>query len=227
MWGKHVLLLAVEWLTYISGILPGLLPYVVIFLMSWLFKVWLGRIREEDHAKYQKELATLRANLGTRSTKELLVHELQFQKEFEVYKELWKAALKYAIDLNNFCGVPLVPPQASPEALDQALEASYNCLRDTVYDNRPFYSPGVYKIAINMMDNELFKCLHLHYDKQKLAGLQGAESNEERCQLELQQAEIPGRFKKHLNELCDAIRNRVWTSAYDQPSDEAVGSANE
>ncbi|MCJ7543355.1 MAG: hypothetical protein MUP47_02125 [Phycisphaerae bacterium] len=213
--------ITMQWLlSFLSGLVA---TPIVIGLAAWFGKVWAGRILEKDRAKYQTSMETILADLRTRDTKELLVHRLQFEKEFEVYKELWTAALKYAVALNSVCGPKLVAPQVSSQDLEQALEASYNRLRDTVHDNRPFYSPDVYTIAKNMLD-ALFGPLQIRTDLQKLAGLQGKEFNNERNQLLLEQAEIPGKFRKHLDELCLAIRRRVWSttsSGWDRPPNPA------
>jgi hypothetical protein len=89
--------MAMEWVTNISSILTP----IVIGLAAWLGKVWAGRILEMDRAKYTTIMENILADLRTRDTKELQVHRLQFEKEFEVYKELWTAALKYAEALNK------------------------------------------------------------------------------------------------------------------------------
>lgn len=137
-----------EWGSYISGIVT---TPVVVGLAAWIGKVWAGRILEKDRAKYQTSMETLLADLRTTNTKELLVHQLQFEKEFGVYKELWIAALGLARAGSNFRMLQM-GPLASPDEIRKEIEDSYGRLRDTVFDNRPFYEPEVYEIAKAMLN---------------------------------------------------------------------------
>jgi hypothetical protein len=124
-----------EWPDYISIPLSGIgATTIVVGLAAWLGKIWAGHILEKDRAKYQTSMETLLADLRTANTKELLVHQLQFQKEFEVYKELWTAALGLARAGSNFRMLQMGPP-ASPDEIRQEVETSYGRLRDTVFDN--------------------------------------------------------------------------------------------
>lgn len=80
------------WQDWVLGGLTG--SGVILVLSSWLGKVWANRILEKDRIHFQTKMETLLEDLRTQDRKELFVHQLQFEKEFDVYIRLWKAVLK-------------------------------------------------------------------------------------------------------------------------------------
>src|SRR4030042_5993789 len=80
-----------DWGNYISGGITA--TAIIIGLSSWLGKVWANRILEQDKTKYKIQVDTLLEDLRTKKKKELFVHQLQFEKEFEIYKQLWEKVL--------------------------------------------------------------------------------------------------------------------------------------
>ena len=81
-----------DWPSFLTG--AGAIP-VIAGLSAWLGKIWANRILEQDRTKYHTQIETLLQDLRTRDSKELFVHQLQFEKEFEIYKELWAKVLAY------------------------------------------------------------------------------------------------------------------------------------
>lgn len=74
--------------------------FLIVALASWLGKVWASRILEKDRGKYEAEIERLRQSgasvverLRTQGERDLFVHRLQFEKEFEIYNQLWKPML--------------------------------------------------------------------------------------------------------------------------------------
>jgi hypothetical protein len=206
-----------DWVIYISGFTTA--P-VVVGLAAWLGKVWAGRILEKDRAKYQASMETLLADLRTTNTKELLVHQLQFQKEFEVYKELWIAALSLARAGSNFRTLQMGPPP-SPDEIRQEIEASYGRLRDTVFDNRPFYEPEVYEIAkamLNGLGEVVRKRRHLERLEQR--EIRSDEPIEKACSMDEEIEQKLDEINGLLEKLCRSIRSRIWSttaSGWDRP----------
>jgi hypothetical protein len=209
----------VEWLSYLSGVLT---TPVVVGLAAWVGKVWAGRILERDRARYQTSMETLLADLRTTNTKELLVHQLQFQKEFEVYKELWAAALGLARAGSHFRMLQNAP-SASPGDVQRTLETSYNRLRDTVFDNRPFYEPDVYSMAkamLNGLDEVVRKRRHVHRLEQRDMP---EEQIEKACAMDNEIEQKLDEINGLLERLCTSIRRRIWSttaSGWDRPGEQ-------
>ena len=208
-----------EWVSYISVIITA--P-VIVGLSAWLGKIWAGRILEKDRARYQTNMETLLAALRTTITKELLVHQLQFQKEFEVYKELWVAALGLARAGSNFRMLQM-GPQASPDEISLEIETSYARLRDAVFDNRPFYEPEVYEAAKAML-NGLGEVVRKRKQLERLEqGDMSDKKVEKACSLDKEIEQKLDEIDKVLEKLCTSIRSRIWSttaSGWDRPCDQ-------
>ena len=132
-----------EWLSYLSGIVTT--PIVVI-LAAGLGKVWANRILEKDRAKYQAQIQTLLADLRVRDDKELLVHRLQFEKEFAIYQELWRDARSLALACQGFHDEQQGPAKPKDELFAE-LRGAHNAFLETVRSNEPFYAIAVYDAA--------------------------------------------------------------------------------
>jgi hypothetical protein len=81
------------------------------------------------------------------------VHKIQFEKEFEIYKELWKKL--YELRNKLFLLRPRVDRPDPSKSADEILEERYNNVTkigrefiDITEENRPFYSEEIY-IALN------------------------------------------------------------------------------
>jgi hypothetical protein len=94
----------VDWSSFAVG---GIAVPAIIGLSTWLGKVWANRILEKDRVRYQTEMETLLEDLRTRQSKELFVHRLQFEKEFDIYKQLWVAVLALARTTREFRSIQI------------------------------------------------------------------------------------------------------------------------
>lgn len=210
--------ISMEWNSYLTGILT---TPIVAGLVAWLGKVWAGRILEKDRARYQTRMESLLSDLRTRNTKELFVHQVQFQKEFEVYKYLWKAALELARAGSQLRTLQS-GAQLTPDEIRQSVVDSYRRLRDTVFDNRPFYAPDIYDTAKAML-NGLGEVVS---SRQRLDHLEQGNMSETQidraCELAEQTEQKIDEINTLLDRLCTLIRCHVWNtmaSGWDRPSE--------
>lgn len=136
-------------------------------IIGLLGKLWVDRKLERERAKYDKELESLKAKLAQRHT----IHKLQFEKEFEIYVELWGDLSK----LREACSA-LVPggqfTDKSPQELrdEQAdnFAASYTEVIKLIEHQRPFYAPNVYKYASKLLEYAWRQMIQHAFDKETL-----------------------------------------------------------
>lgn len=77
------------------------------------------------------------------------IHELQFKKEFEVYEKLWKLLIKFRNQVASqrpMMGGPLRTDKEAMEKLTKQSWKFYNNVIVEYWNDRPFYSPAVFKI---------------------------------------------------------------------------------
>lgn len=130
-----------------------------------LGKLWVDRKLERERASYGKELENLKAKLAQKHT----IHKLQFEKEFEIYVELWEALC----GLKEACAA-LVPggqfTNKSPEDLreEQAdkFAAAYTEFVKLVEHQRPFYASDVYKGATLLLSDAWRQMVQHAFDKE-------------------------------------------------------------
>jgi hypothetical protein len=197
-----------EWLSYFVGL--GSTP-VVVGISVWLGKVWANRILEKDRAKYQTQVETLLADIRVRNDKELLVHRLQFEKEFAIYQELWSRARRLVTACRGFSDLQQGPLKPEDELVAEFLGAHDDFL-ETVLAGAPFYATTVYEAA------EVLRkaVVSLHWTHQRIRRLEGAKDPEkvlERVmQLDDEKASILETIPASLPGLRDAIRERIWST---------------
>ena len=196
----------------VAGVLAsvGLGGGIVIALASYLGKIWAARILEADRAKYSKEVGLLLAGFRSRSEREAFVHKLQFEKEFEVYTQMWKNAVHVGRAIVSLR--PIIdsydPNQSEEERIKERLERLYETYKpfnDSVYEFKPFIAPEVFEIAkelvkaINNENREYLMYLEdgkVRYEKRKDYWDQTIKNHDE--------------INGLVDALCDAIRVRVW-----------------
>lgn len=177
---------------------------VLYALSTWLGKVWANRILEQDRARYQRELEAVLQRLKTASEKELFVHRLQFEKEFDIYFKLWGKLH----DLRNAAQVlrPTVGfitntdeyEEERKKTLLKDLATAYEEVRKIVYDYRPFYAPDIYEAADKIL------CTAWKEGRQFARQSPDMEAYWENAEKNV--AEID----KLCEEICGAIRKRIW-----------------
>lgn len=197
-----------QWVDFILGLLS---TPIIIGLVALFGKLWASRILEKDRAKYQAQVETLLSDIRTRDTKELLVHRLQFEKEFEVYKELWGAALKLAKAGSHFRMVQM-GPLASENQIKEELSTSCTHFNTIVFDNRPFYAPQVYETAKTIL-NELSEVLLTRNHLNQIEKRNMTEAQIEKAvEMESKVEKTLDKINALLKTLCDVIRQRVWST---------------
>ena len=192
---------------------------IIIGLSSWLGKVWANRILEKDRTQYQTKMETLLENLRKQASKELFVHELQFEKEFEIYKELWGQLIRLVPWVTSFDEL------LKPEHITQRAQELPNIIRDishTVYTNLPFYPPEIFE-ACEYILNSMPKINTLNERLDKLNKYSSPEKSvdifEKRYDELLQ--EITS-VCKTVNTVSTLIRKRIWGETRDSGAVEKV-----
>jgi hypothetical protein len=128
----------VDGLSFLTG--AGTIP-VIAALSAWLGKIWAGRILEKDQVRYQTRMESLLEDLRTRESKELFVHRLQFEKEFEIYETLWRKLYVFNPWLKSFDEI-MSPKLVHDRA--QRLPHMVATLSETVCRYQPFYYPEIF-----------------------------------------------------------------------------------
>jgi len=199
-----------DWGTYIGGGITA--TAIIMFLSSWLGKVWANRILEQDKAKYRIQVDTLLQDLRTRGSKELFVHKLQFEKEFEVYKELWEKVLVLGRAGKNFRTLTTGPSKSLEDVYNDFSDA-HNVLNKLVYGNRPFYAPKIFDLSKKLMNAA---CDVASSVKRQELFEQRDNRSEEIVEKMIKLGDSIEADLDNINilvgEVCDAIRERIWST---------------
>jgi hypothetical protein len=121
-------------------------------IIGLLGKLWVDSKLERAKANYEKDIANLKAKLAQKQT----IHKLQFEKEFSIYLELWKALVRLrntSADLvrrSEFITSKETPEQRR-DRKDKEFKDSYNELIQLVEDQQPFYAKEVYEKASKIL----------------------------------------------------------------------------
>lgn len=185
----------------------GVIVIVFFGLSSWLGKVWANRILQKDRTKYQTQVETLIENLRTQARKKLYVHQLQFEKEFEIYKELWGQLIRLVPWVRSFDEL------LEPKLITQRIQELPNIIKgisQTVYTNQPFYHPEIFEACESIL-NSMPKIDTLNEKISKLTQYSFTEESadvfEKRYDDLLQ--EIASVFKT-VDTVSTLIRKRIW-----------------
>ena len=121
-------------------------------IIGLLGKLWVDSKLERAKANYEKDIANLKAKLAQKQT----IHKLQFEKEFSIYLELWKALVRLrntSADLvrrSEFITSKETTEQRR-DRKDKEFKDSYNELIQLVEDQQPFYAKEVYEKASKIL----------------------------------------------------------------------------
>lgn len=199
-----------NWPTFLSGV--ALAVPLAAALIAIAGRYWADKILEEHKAKYLAQMETLLADLRTRDTKELFVHKVQFEKEFRVYEDLWKQAL----ELGRAGGPFGVLFQGQPKTIDSRVDLvadAHSKLQETVFGNRPFYSPAVFDAAKKLLD-ALLDVVRMDWKRNRLEGRESRNDSDVEKLIDLGdsiEAKLNG-ISELVVSLCDRIRERVWNT---------------
>ena len=137
-----------EWNEVIKEVLviAGGASVVVSGLAVVLGKIWVGRILKKLQAQLDATNQSLKAELE----KGLLVHKVQFEKEFKIYEELWSKLVelkKAALSLRPEFDM-VDPKESEEERKAKRLTKFGDAIADFIDitdKNRPFYSEEVFR----------------------------------------------------------------------------------
>lgn len=109
------------------------------------------KLQAQKH-EHDKQLESLKAKLGKKNT----VHKLQFEKEFQLYGELWKALVKVrkTVVITPFIDNNMPKDQAHYDVYKSRFESAvdaFNNAKNLFEDHRPFYHDDVSKITRNLL----------------------------------------------------------------------------
>ena len=169
---------------------------VIAGLSAWLGKVWANRILHQDRVRYETQMQTLLHDMRTRGEKELFVHRLQFEKEFEVYLGLWKELLHAGRAASEFRELKSDSGKSREQQLEE-LRLAMNRFNDRVYDYRPFYAPRIYDLTADLLKK--LRTVH-SYSRDPRRADRRTEDTEK----------LLDEINEAVPQICDAIRERIF-----------------
>lgn len=186
----------------VSELLSGAGAAVLVGpLAVWLGKVWAARILERDRVRYQTQMETLLQELRTRSSKELYVHQLQFETEFRVYLDLWKDVVALDQAASEFREMKISSSKPLEEQRADFMQA-HNRLRERVDKQRPFYAPDVWESArVILKKSANVFLLHSMNEPSEVPWTQTEKLLEE--------------VVEAIESLCNSIRSRIWVDRFE------------
>ncbi len=130
---------------------------IILGLSSWLGKVWANRILESEKKQHQIEIEEYKSELtksinelNARNDKALYISKVQYDTEFNIYKEIWEKLFNCITYTNNLYPVFENVP-TDKEKLDEYNDKKYEDYRDayrnfaiTIDKYAPFYKEEFY-----------------------------------------------------------------------------------
>jgi len=165
---------------------------IIVLLSSWLGRVWADRMLER---------------LRIEGTKESFRHQLQFDKEFHIYEELWHSVLPLCRAASRFRGLQ-IGGVVSDEEANSELVKTYNCLNQIVHDNRPFYAPLIYDSVKKMLRaaeraRDGYQAIR-RLEESRVAQPDTAITRSEKVE------QLLDELNAEIEPLCEAIRERIF-----------------
>ncbi len=146
------------------------------------------------------------AKIKSALEKEQFIHRLQFEKEFEIYLELWKKlfVLKEATEMLvlvvDYDEPGLTEEETRKIRLERA-EKAYNEVQTAINHYRPFFAKDVYKNAKKILDKSLRQVLTSQYPGKNIEEvLKSFEKAQSRTK----------NILKVIDEIEKAIRHRIF-----------------
>jgi len=120
-------------------------------IASCIGNLFVGRKLQTQKLEYDKQLTSLESQLEKKNT----VHKLQFEKEFQLYEELWKALVDVRTSVIITPTLDMMPKDKShyevyKERFEIAVEA-FNKANGLFEYHRPFYHDDVSKITEKLL----------------------------------------------------------------------------
>lgn len=154
----------INWFT--NNIL-SILNLATLILISLFGKNWINKKRIDFETSMNEDLEKIKSSLS----KEQFIHKLQFEKEFQVYSELWEKL----IALRHSTALIIHPSTAKKldksneedkrekEEILKKVTNSYDEAEKTIINNKPFYSEEVYKNADRILEESMRQIISWHY----------------------------------------------------------------
>ncbi len=116
-------------------------------IMACIGKFVVDAKLAKHQADYNQQLEALKLELEKKKT----VHKLQFEKEFQLYDDLWKALIDVRSSASITPSLDILPQgkdfkELYEERLTKAIQ-SVDKASNLVVFNRPFYHPSVSEVA--------------------------------------------------------------------------------
>jgi hypothetical protein len=186
----------------------GGVQVVLTGLVTWLGKVWLNRIHERDKKLVLEHVETLKAGLAATNQrlqavldKGLHVHRVQFDTEFEAYRDVWDSVIEVSnAALKLRPAMDCLPENREAERRHrlQEFDDANRAFAQKVYKMRPFYDESVF--------GELFEFLKLLRSEAADYATEEGSGDPEYWRRALKNA---GEIPAHMNALCARIRSRI------------------
>jgi hypothetical protein len=205
------------------------------FLADWLGKVWANRLLEKQKQDNAKEIEAIRSQFRKEVDEQLhilrdhiergqFIHKLQFETEFNAYRDLWQKVVTANSAAFNLRPIADFRPvgKSDKEIKDERLKTLYDAhfdLRKSYIFSRPFLAPVVY----NAM-TALAEIIHVEG-----VGYQYGDPRQDRQQYWEESEKNAKQMEMHSNAICEAIRERIGmmsqASTDASPTDDAPADA--
>ncbi|WP_195251355.1 hypothetical protein [Romboutsia sp. 1001713B170207_170306_H8] len=131
---------------------------IVMGMSSWLGKVWANRILEDEKKKHQKEIEDYKSQLTEKinhlnviNEKALHISKVQYDTEFNIYKEIWGKLFTCIINTNNLYPSGMVSVPTDEKELEEYNDKKYKLYMEaykefsiTIDTYAPFYKEEFY-----------------------------------------------------------------------------------
>lgn len=143
----------------IGAVIAGLggSSLIILGLSNWLGKVWANRIFEKEKIKYEKDLEDYKKEINvemqklkTLDEKALYITKIQYEKEFEIYLNIWKALVECVRATKNLYPIYEEAPTKEDELEEfnknkySIYAKAYNSFLEITTSFAPFYQEDFY-----------------------------------------------------------------------------------
>jgi hypothetical protein len=131
----------------------GVWTVVLLVVALGLFQLWqkilLDRVTKLNQEHYDLKIKPFESQLIEQRQKLLFVHEKQFNKEFEIYVELWEKLVELRKTLEVLKEL-LKDNHSKIEQMKKDLNAVYKDYFHVFMKNKPFYYSVIYDSCISL-----------------------------------------------------------------------------
>ncbi len=136
---------------------------IILGLSGWLGRLWANRIFEKEKIKYEKDLEDYKKEINiemqklkTLDEKALYITKIQYEKEFEIYQNIWKSLVECIRASKNL--YPIFQEVPSDEAELEEFNknkyttyvSAYNSFLEITTSYAPFYQEEFYNDLLEL-----------------------------------------------------------------------------